>query len=291
MAGVVALMKSGNPDGVTPDTLDVWLQSGDITEDLGTAGRDDIYGHGLINAALAVQAAASGTVPTLVTASPDTLDFGTVITELTLTLGKTGDGSISNTVVTENATWLEITSTPGTADGLGDYTLTADRNGLGDGIYKTEIDVTYTADGDARSLSIPVTLTKGSGTTGSGDTGFTWVIVVDANNFTSVAGTALAGENGVYNYSIPNVPNGDYYVIAGTDSDNDNILCDAGEACGGYPTLGILQRVTVNGANVSNIDFDLNFPTELGLGALIAGMDSGQGFTRPVMQVLKEVRP
>lgn len=56
VAGVVALMKAVHP-GLTPEVLDQVLASGAITRDLGVPGKDWEYGHGLIDAHLAVMEA------------------------------------------------------------------------------------------------------------------------------------------------------------------------------------------------------------------------------------------
>ena len=54
MAGVVSLMKSVY-SGMKQDDFEAILISGNITEDLGDSGRDDIFGFGLINAKKAVE--------------------------------------------------------------------------------------------------------------------------------------------------------------------------------------------------------------------------------------------
>ena len=44
---------------LTPAEFDALLASGQLTNDLGAAGRDDIFGHGLIDARKAVEAASA----------------------------------------------------------------------------------------------------------------------------------------------------------------------------------------------------------------------------------------
>jgi hypothetical protein len=56
VAGAVALMRSVNPQ-LTPQRVDDLLASGRMTIDLGPPGRDDEFGHGLIDANAAVIAA------------------------------------------------------------------------------------------------------------------------------------------------------------------------------------------------------------------------------------------
>ncbi|MET0335989.1 MAG: S8 family serine peptidase, partial [Rhizobacter sp.] len=87
VAGVIALMKSVVP-GLTPDTVDTLLAAGRLTVDIGTPGRDDLYGHGLIDALKAVQAAQNigGTAPALLVAAPGALNFAPGITTQALTV-------------------------------------------------------------------------------------------------------------------------------------------------------------------------------------------------------------
>jgi subtilisin family serine protease len=56
VAGVMALMKSIYP-ALTPAEFDALLASGELTDDAGPPGRDDFFGHGIINARKAVEAA------------------------------------------------------------------------------------------------------------------------------------------------------------------------------------------------------------------------------------------
>ncbi|MGY2127450.1 S8 family serine peptidase [Blastococcus sp. SYSU DS0617] len=54
VAGVAALLEAAAP-GLTPDQVEQAMAAS--VTDLGTAGRDDVFGHGLVDAPLAVQAA------------------------------------------------------------------------------------------------------------------------------------------------------------------------------------------------------------------------------------------
>ena len=109
VAGVLALMLSVNPN-LTPRLVS-WLihgtfpvpgsryPIGPITQDLGLPGRDDIYGYGLIDARKAVLAAHRtlriGTKPggqPILSASPDSLDFGDYRTESLIYVSNIGTG-------------------------------------------------------------------------------------------------------------------------------------------------------------------------------------------------------
>lgn len=74
MAGVMALMKAVAPS-LTPATVMNLLTSGALTDDLGTAGKDDQFGYGLINASKAVAAVGGGS-GTFRTINSSLLNFG-----------------------------------------------------------------------------------------------------------------------------------------------------------------------------------------------------------------------
>jgi hypothetical protein len=79
VAGVVALMMGANP-GLTPATTETLLKAN--ADNLGTAGWDQIYGYGRVNAyrAVAAAAAAATATATTTTASADTTSPTAAIT-------------------------------------------------------------------------------------------------------------------------------------------------------------------------------------------------------------------
>ena len=63
---------------------------------------------------------------------------------------------------------------------------------------------------------------------------------------------------GNFAFAMSNVAPGEYLLVAGTDRNNDDVLGDAGELFGAYPSLDTPQIVTiVAGQNVGNLDFSL----------------------------------
>ena len=65
-----------------------------------------------------------------------------------------------------------------------------------------------------------------SSTNFSANAGRFYVIVVDENNDSVVPAVRVNASNGVYPYTITNVPPGQYRIFAGTDADDDAFLCD-----------------------------------------------------------------
>ena len=138
VAGVVALMKSVNP-ALTPDLVDQLISSGAISVDLGASGRDDNFGHGRIDALLAVQAAqllADGTIPITDTpslgVSPSRVSFGATLTERNITLFNAGTGDLSISAFTPSSSRITVTPPSATA-GVGAYVWTLHRTGHSSG--------------------------------------------------------------------------------------------------------------------------------------------------------------
>ena len=89
------------------------------------------------------------------------------------------------------------------------------------------------------------------------------VLLLDAQDFTSVAQTEVSAANGRYQYQLSDVQTGDYVIFAGSDRDYDGYVGDAGESAGAYLSLDQPQVISVS-ANRSGINFttglDVNLP-------------------------------
>ncbi len=275
VSGVIALMKSVYP-GMTPRELDLALMAGDMTDDLGAPGRDDRYGYGLINAQRAVLAAlrlatGQGSDPgPILTASAGTLNFGAFVDTLPLNLQNAGTGDLTVLEVVSNEPWISARAGSTDAAGLGTYQVVVDRSGLADGLYTARLSATS----DANDIEVQIRM-QVSSLDLSADAGLHYVILVDAEGKTALPAVLVTAEKGSYAYRIAEVPAGQYRIFAGTDSDDDGFLCDAGEACGAYPTLDLPERISVN-EDRSGLDFLSAFRVELtGTSATDLGPEPG----------------
>lgn len=266
VAGVVALMKAVCPS-LTPGDVDGILSSGGMTVDLGAAGRDDLYGHGLVDGLKAIQSAQAACLvdpsPSL-GVTPARLDFGLGTAPRTLAAVKNGTGALANVTAAESAAWLTVTP-PAAADGLGTYAVSVTRTGLPSGIYRA--DITFTA--GASSVTVPVTMQVGGIGPGPGDLGHLYVVLTDTS-FKTVAVTAANPVSGEYTFSLSGVPAGTYYLFAGSDFDGDERICDAGEACGAYPDVGALAPLEIS-TDRSGLGFAAGFELALGAASRPAG--------------------
>ncbi len=257
VAGLAALMKSVYAD-LDPATFDSLLQNGSLTNDAGTAGRDNTYGFGIADALKAVQAAqalaAGGGTPELpasIVASPSTISLG-ASASTTLTISNQGGGQPAVASITASSNWLSATAFSTDGAGLGSYQISVNRNGLSDGFYLA--DLVFNFDG-ATSISVRVSMTVGQLST-NGSLAELFFLVYDPiaeQVIQQVQGSADG--NGGINYAFTNVASGQYILYAGTDIDNDGFICNAGEGCGKYPNIGDFVYLEINGEDRANVDF------------------------------------
>jgi serine protease len=250
VAAVAALMKEANPN-MSPADFDSYLSSGNITDDLGTAGRDDYFGYGMIDAAKAVSVAGTP-IPAYFTVDPSSLTYISSVSSKTITVGNGGTvaftAAASNSIsYTSGSGWLTVT--PSSVDGynLGTYTLDVDRTGLATGEYTAT--VTFSSSG-VSDYVLNVTLRVGLDT--GVDAGYQYITLVDADTNTRVATTEVSPSSGLYAYSFSGVPAGNYYLYAGTDMDNDGNFCDTGEACGSYSGSPLAVSADASGLNFTS---------------------------------------
>ncbi len=256
MAGVVALMLSANPD-LTPEDIDALLESGQLSDDLGEPGHDTFFGHGLINARRAVAAAltAAGSTPAdnpRLGASTNRLSFGSNLAKLSLNLRNQGSGDLQVGTIEPSTPWLQVDALDIDAQGLGEYRVTVERDGLAPGVYAAHIRVTS----NINDLRVAVYLSVSAENT-VGNVGYLYVLLVDSQSRESVAQDEGATEGGSFAFNLVDVPAGSYELYAGTDGDNDFEICDPGEACGSYLTID--QPVLID---LQSDTGDIEFPVE-----------------------------
>lgn len=286
VAGVFALMRSVYP-ALSPDDVDSLLASGSITTDLGADGRDDIYGHGLLDALKAVQVAqdlgSGGTLPdrpALIVALPSQLALGTN-NGATLFLSNQGDISASITSVTDDADWLSVTEGVVDGDKLGEYQVSIDREGLSDSSYLGTITFSIST-GD--SLQVQVFMDVGLGDK-IGNVGTIYLFLIDESFQVFDQVTAIDSGDGVFDYRFTDVAAGSYRIVGGSDIDNDLYICQLAEACGGYPTIDDLSTVEVIDADVSGLDFIVDILANFGASSLLKDSSLGtSGIKRRTVQ-------
>ncbi len=254
VAGVVALMKALRPS-LTPAQLDGYLQGGQITSDIGTAGWDNKYGWGLIDAYKAVRVAQDNPIITAtLRVSPNDLNFGLAASTLTLNVSKAGDGVLSVSSVTpQTGTWLQVSESTVDASKFGTYTVQVNRSHASlasTGVYSDNIIITPSS-GSAFTIPVHVQVNN---TAGSPDAGYHYVLLIKADTFEVLRQFDVEAASGTYSYAFTGVPAGTYYVFAGSDRDNDSYIDNDGESFGAYDDPTQVTPLVVD-ANKSGVNF------------------------------------
>lgn len=262
IAGVVGLMLSANPD-LTPTDINRLIAgthsdpaAAPIVRDYGLPGRDDFYGHGLIDAYRAVRTAkviAGGTIDDepagpVLRVSPSSLNFGAMTTRLRVRSVNLGSGDLRIESVDSDQSWIRVNR-----DELPDLVIEVDREGQRDGTLVGE--VRLVSNGGNATLRVSAQVQT---QTVPSDVGTVYVALIDPD---TLAWQEWQGTNSARDYRFESfeVPPGQYWIIAGTDRDGDFLICDPGEACGMYPVLGKPNIITVDGDRRVNfgVTFDL----------------------------------
>jgi serine protease len=277
VAGVAALMKSIKPSLNHNEFLG-YLNAGNLTQDLGAEGRDDIYGMGLIDAHKAVLKVLQDSTPQILS-SNNNLFFNVSQSRIAFSLTSSngddlGEINVEIQEASNNAGgfWLQLNKN----SGLGDYQVTVERSGLPEGSYQAQLLVSATSP-EVDDLIISVQLQVGNPEL-SANAGVQYVLVIDPDAEPDQNGTvlsqasssALFASNGKYSYQITGLKKGSYTVSTGSDLDLDFLICDAGESCGQYPTIDQPTTVIISEEQPDlDINMSVNYVnTEVGITAV-----------------------
>ena len=242
VSGVLALMRYLNP-ALTPDEVDALFASGQLTDDLGAPGRDSAHGWGLINALKAVNAVL---LPQTVSGSsqsgaatlgvqPARLDLGSLRSTATLDVVVTAGGrpvpGETVTAVRGNSPALTLqTSAAGTSMSLYRVSVALDRRLLpADGLHTFTITFTL---GSGAELTVPVTVERAAGSADSGP-GFgpVYVTLTDPDTGRALHTVLVHATQGRYAWQFAGYRRARVSVRAGTDPNNDGVVCGPGEPC------------------------------------------------------------
>jgi len=221
------------------------------------------------------QAANQGNLPPKLIVTPNLLDFGNFVTTRNTTVVNGGGGNLSvNAPVVQTDSggdWL--------AAQLAGGRLTVDVNrssaGLSDGEYSGRINLT--SNGGSASVEVRMRVGPNPGENicgGAQDCIF--ILALDMLTFETVgsASTGFAGPDGSidtpedqYRYHSFPVQAGTFFVLGGTDFDQDGFIGDEGELIGGWPVGNQLGGVSISsGQETEGVDFNIE-TVGLSLGA------------------------
>ena len=231
-AGVAALCLAVAPN-LTPAQIESILQT--TAEDLGTTGRDNTFGYGLVNAYAAVKKAqAGGTGAPLLSLGSSSLTFTDGIDNLDSSISNAGGGLVTVSSVRattmSGGSWLSASLT-GAADATrnaANVHVTVSRGTLADGDYLGSVAVASNGGTETISVTLTIGAISGGGGGASPGTVDIYVLAIDAATGT-VADQFLIQAGADPAFSFQALPAGSYTFVAGSDDNGDGLIGDAGE--------------------------------------------------------------
>ena len=272
VSGVLALMKQVRP-ALNSGDIESYLINGDLTLPPceSECNRTDQLGYGILDAGKAVQSALSTSPPELLTSSPAVVNLvveAGISAPETVAVSRLGDSDITITGVSASDKWFAVSppvAPPGitldSTNPVAEFELTLISENLEAGLSsRGSLTVVYDtpSEGEKR-LVIPV-IGQQITDQQARDAGRHFVLLVDpepqGDTFVTVGQAVATVDAGRYQFEfLPDdgqapkrqneVPPGKYFLVAGTDLDNDGLICHAGEACAEYPVAGLRQVVEV----------------------------------------------
>lgn len=243
VSGVMAMLREGNRD-LSPAVARALIREGRIVIGDAPSGFDIETGRGRIDA----DAAASSTWADYAALAPDrdVFELDDENPEAEVQFRRIGSNRVplNGLQVTGAAAWLDATA-------LGErrFRISLNTDAMRPGIfYRSTLEVAYSA-GDKRAFRLPVTATlNGDGANRDAGAHFVQLIPVGDRDADPEAVQRLVEANdGRYSFQFDTseIEPGPYYLIAGTDMDNDGAFCGPGEACAEYLSEGRLREVEV----------------------------------------------
>lgn len=244
VSGVMAMLRQGD-DELSPAVARALVREGQITKATGTDAFDIETGSGVIDASAAASSDWSGYAA--LEPQREAFQFDDDNTEAELRLREIGNTGVafSKPDVASTENWLSVVR-------LGErrfrVELNTDNMNTGT-LYRDTLEVTYSANGEDRAFSLPVTATLESGEENrNAGAHFVQLIPVDdSNDRVEVVQKLVEANEGRYQFEFntSDIEPGRYHLIAGTDMDNDGAFCGPGEACAEYLSEGRLREVEV----------------------------------------------
>jgi serine protease len=259
VTGVIALMKAVRAN-LTPGEVQGWLAEGGLSTNLGTQGWDDQYGYGLIDAEAAVITAETGTTPSLaLNVDPISLNFGTRQTPMYLKTSQVGSGTITISDISSSNEWLTVESYDTDNNGLGTYAVKVDRSKSAlseEGSHSAQLTITSSAGTETVAVNVD---TGNYDSSAEGNAGVQYVMLRNPQSGTIEYITeAVEVSNGKYSFMLENVSAGEYYLVTGSNADNNDEFGGSTDSGGVYPNYSSPEVITVT-EDMDGLDFSTQF--------------------------------
>ena len=259
VSGYFGLIKYLDSD-ITFDELDLLLKSGQLTKDIGSPGKDDLFGYGLMDMHKGLNLLSTGVDFTSLAypiLSPGKVFMGYALEEKSFEITKVGNGDLEitsveiqdiNDVLTYEASDVDI-------DGFGTYKALINRTNLSDGSFISLIKFSFSNETYA---SIPVLYSSGNSKEKE-TVDQLWICAVNDDD-EIIPCDVMQMERGVAAFRIREVPNDTYTQVFACTTLEDNLSFSDSGICGPGDLRGEYQgaNFTVSGSDVTGINFSIS---------------------------------
>jgi serine protease len=255
VAGAIALLYAAD-SSMTPSRVDSMLQSGKLTTDIGAAGRDNVFGYGLLNLPKMLENLYADNEADSVTFAYTNkyfLDFENTLTALNVSLKKVGTGNLTVTGLTADSA-EGLSYTDNSSNGFGSYALNINRDEIPNGEFSNTI---YFNLSDSTSVAVPIFYSVGA-IRARTDVGKLSITLYNSEDEGVTGGTLDMLSDGTLPFIATGLANGSYYLVASTEIDDDGFNCQFGELCQYYPDFtSTSSSFTLDGSNRSGFQISI----------------------------------
>jgi serine protease len=184
---------------------------------------------------------------------------------LSITNSAGGDLQVISVIDSVNTApdWLSIKASDVDGAGLGDYTISINREDLTDGSYSGVI----TVESSEGSKDIPLIMQVGK-VRGEGNAGYHYILLVDQNGNNrynqQLEAVAIDGKYSFsFEVSYKKLDKVKFTLFAGSDFNNNSFICDNGEACGFYSSIDEITAIINPTKSINNLNFNTGFKVQL----------------------------
>jgi len=261
VAGLAALIKAADPLLSAAEIRSI-IENSAI--DVGDAGEDNFYGHGLINAYASVHEALGTDQGPVLFPNPKLLKLQGDNPSATFTLQNIGntlsDISVTDIVPKNNVSWLDMDYSTGNVGSGLDVQLSIDSSLIADGSTHIEMLTIEAESGVADEYVYVLYNVNGFPRRVLVDIGTLYVVAQDAvtKRIAAIDTTTYTSQ---YEYVIRNLATGSYIISASTDHDGDGYLFEPDDAIGIYKSSADIVAVDVTAGKVKEgISFQVIVP-------------------------------
>ena len=265
VAGVLGLMREVNP-AVGMPVIRALLREGTLTQNNDTGAFDQELGRGIIDAEAAATEDLSGFAALAPSLERLRLDDDRQSVDLSLDAVGDEEASFDNAEVTDGGKpWLDVEP----AGGERNFRISLNTDEMEEGqFFRSTLNVSYKVVGasETRDYQIPVTATlEANEADRNAGAHFVQLIPADAINDDSVSEetrqTVVEAVDGRYRFEfdVSDIEPGKYFLIAGSDLDNDGSFCGPGEACAEFPVTGQPQAIEITQETSRAVELETAF--------------------------------